>query len=255
LGEKEVRDLADTWQMLGAEMHTDDGLEPVIFLVHRKTSQAIVVACWPNPKSVARNTFDPHTFFKNCKNAHRPAGANAKRTTCKNAVGAFRTSATAKKKFVSVPEKRVEEARQTPSVCSPASVRPSAWPPATSSDSQKPVDFSTKVRPSAWAPATSSNSQKRVDFTTKKMPSQLTAAKLPTLQLPLSAFRGDYVEVKHRGQWLTGVLELVDGDAAHVRCDVNVSGGLTIAPLCDVRLVPYAKGSRRVICHMRSKSR
>jgi len=221
LGEKELRDLADTWQMLGAEMHTDDGLEPVIFLVHRKTSQAIIVACWPNPKSVARNTFDPHTFFKSCKNAHRPAGATAKRTTCKNAAGAFRmaSSATAKKKFVSVPEKRVEKARQTPNI------------------------------------STSSDPQTRADFTTKKTPSQLKAAKLPTLQLPLSAFRGDYVEVKHRGEWLTGVLELVDGDAAHVRCDVNVSGGLTIAPLCDVRLVPHAKGSRRVICHMRSKSR
>lgn len=82
---------------------------------------------------------------------------------------------------------------------------------------------------------------------------QVGASGLPGL-LPLSVSRGDYVEVKHEGEWLTGILELVKGNAAHVRCDLSVPGGVAIAPLSDVRPAPHVRGGWRLLCHMRSRS-
>jgi hypothetical protein len=55
----------------------------------------------------------------------------------------------------------------------------------------------------------------------------------PSSQQSMSS--GDTVEVQYQGHWLRGVLQAVYGETAHVRCDVDTNGVITVAPLDRVR--------------------
>jgi len=46
---------------------------------------------------------------------------------------------------------------------------------------------------------------------------------------------GDRVEVAQNGSWLQGVLQATQGEVAHVQCDVDESGVITVAPLESIR--------------------
>jgi len=50
---------------------------------------------------------------------------------------------------------------------------------------------------------------------------------------------GEIVEVKYKGNWLRGVLQAVQGEVAHVKCDVDEKGVITVAPLNRVRLADF----------------
>jgi len=51
-----------------------------------------------------------------------------------------------------------------------------------------------------------------------------------------SLIEGDTVEVLYGEHWFKGVLQAVHGEVAHVRCDVDTNGAITIAQLDRVRL-------------------
>lgn len=61
--------------------------------------------------------------------------------------------------------------------------------------------------------------------------------------------QGDHVEVEYEGQWFTGVLKRVEGEVAHVHCDVDEPSVITRAHLSSVR--PVVRFNRR---HTRSRS-
>jgi len=48
---------------------------------------------------------------------------------------------------------------------------------------------------------------------------------------------GDRVEVRWGGQWYAGVLQrIAEGSIAHVQCDADMPGLITVAPVVDIRL-------------------
>eukprot|EP00930_Biecheleria_cincta_P023901 TRINITY_DN17186_c0_g1_i1.p1 TRINITY_DN17186_c0_g1~~TRINITY_DN17186_c0_g1_i1.p1 ORF type:complete len:377 (-),score=77.41 TRINITY_DN17186_c0_g1_i1:156-1229(-) len=68
LADSQLHRLASTWELVGAEVVAAPGTpEPAIFLVHRQTSQAVVVAQWPSVDFVrataAVQPFDPQRHF------------------------------------------------------------------------------------------------------------------------------------------------------------------------------------------------
>lgn len=50
---------------------------------------------------------------------------------------------------------------------------------------------------------------------------------------------GERVEVQYNGSWFQGVLQATQGEVAHVQCDVDESGVITVAPLESVRHADY----------------
>jgi len=50
---------------------------------------------------------------------------------------------------------------------------------------------------------------------------------------------GDHVEVEYKGSWLRGVLQDLHGEVAHVKCDVDDNGIITVAPVDRVRLADF----------------
>lgn len=62
-----VSAFSEAWDILGAEVHSAAGRDPAIFLVHRTTNQAVVVAQWPSVEMHGRPTkppaFDPEKHF------------------------------------------------------------------------------------------------------------------------------------------------------------------------------------------------
>eukprot|EP00931_Biecheleriopsis_adriatica_P054046 TRINITY_DN31771_c0_g1_i1.p1 TRINITY_DN31771_c0_g1~~TRINITY_DN31771_c0_g1_i1.p1 ORF type:complete len:333 (-),score=75.47 TRINITY_DN31771_c0_g1_i1:167-1165(-) len=68
LAEAQVQTLANSWELVGAEVVAASmgAPEPAIFLVHRQTAQAVVVAQWPSVEFVKRTAtpiFDPDSHF------------------------------------------------------------------------------------------------------------------------------------------------------------------------------------------------
>lgn len=82
--------------------------------------------------------------------------------------------------------------------------------------------------------------------------------KTPQLSLPAAPkFRmssGDQVEVQCEGRWLLGVLASIDGDAAHVHCDCDLPGSLTVVLLVNVRPAARRSVARQLRTLPRSRS-
>jgi len=55
------------------------------------------------------------------------------------------------------------------------------------------------------------------------------------LPRPRCMSSGDQVEVKYGDSWFRGILQAVEGEIAHVKCDVDASDVITLAPLDSVR--------------------
>jgi len=66
--DEEVENLYSTWELLSAEVvsatSTVSAPEPAIFLVHRQTGQAVVVAKWPTVEFRRPDSFDPGRHFQ-----------------------------------------------------------------------------------------------------------------------------------------------------------------------------------------------
>jgi len=155
IGEVALQQLAEVWEMVGAEVvsATVGRPEPAIFLVHRVTGQAMIVAQWPavefscRPsapnRSSPRQAFDPNVHFS--------------RLAC--------------------------------------------------------------------AAATSS-------LAVESAEGHAARSMVAT---------GDRVEVEYEGRWFEGVLCWATHDSAHVQCDADAPGVITVAPLSNVRSMAKAK--------------
>jgi len=56
--------LAKRLEIVGAEIMSERSAEPAIFLIHRESSQAMVVGCWPAEDFPWHSTFDPRWHFQ-----------------------------------------------------------------------------------------------------------------------------------------------------------------------------------------------
>lgn len=157
IGEMDVQRIAEAWEMVGAEVVSAavGHPEPAIFLVHRVTTQAMVVAQWPAvefahghltaPACGARCAFDPRAHFS---------------------------------------------------------------------------------RLASSAPSTARLTTQAATGT--------AAGRGPVVT-------GDRVEVEYEGRWFEGVLRWATSESAHVQCDADAPGVITVAPLSSVRPVTQPK--------------
>ena len=73
--EELVESFCNTWELLGAEVVSSaSSPEPAIFLVHKQTAQAVVVAKWPAVEFRALPSFDPESHFRRRLNGIVVAG-------------------------------------------------------------------------------------------------------------------------------------------------------------------------------------
>lgn len=74
---------------------------------------------------------------------------------------------------------------------------------------------------------------------------------------PPKVASGDRVEVEYGGRWLPGVLQLVSGGVASVKCDVDSPGVITVAPLTSVRpaQTPAPEASPKAVTRRRVRAR
>jgi len=171
IGEEALQQFAEAWEMVGAEVVSAAAgrPEPAIFLVHRVTGQAMVVARWPavefscrqstpNRSSSSRLAFDPDAHFS--------------RLAC------------------------------------------AAAPPSQTAAAEAAV--------AAVAAAAAGSAEGQAAR------SAVVAA-------------GDRVEVEYEGRWFEGVLCWATHDAAHVQCDADAPGVITVAPLSNVRATTKPK--------------
>jgi len=187
LGETAIHKLAESWEMVGAEVVSavTGQPEPAVFLVSRSTSHAIVVADWPTVEFPADSTapFDPAQHF---------ARLGAPPALC---------AAAASPALATIPT-AAAVATAAEALAASAVEAPLAAPGG------RPVRLDERAAEDAEAS--------------------------PEASLPAVA-SGDRVEVEYGGRWLPGVLQWVHGGVANVKCDVDVPGVITMAPLTSVR--------------------
>jgi len=247
-----VARFSEAWEIVGAEVvaspspsHTAKSpspgrTEPAIFLVHRETAQAIVVATWPSVDFGWSTMFDPrklferHLFFEpRLEQQHRPD--------------------------VVFPTTRPPTTTAMPQQVGVSSSLASAHTLAAQASAQTlanafaaPWLFGGQLASGACSGLpVSTSSQTTVAGST---------AHADGLLLPRPRVSsGDRVEVQYDGQWYIGTLQWVTGDLASVKCDVDAPGVLTMAPVTSVRQLtePQASSSlmrRSRSLHARAKS-
>lgn len=206
-----LQQLADSWEIVGAEVVSAGGNpEPAIFLVHRTTSEAMIVAQWPvvdfGPRcgAASSSAFDPQQHFTRLAEPGTPA--------LKNPV---------------FPPPCVPSDSQKP----PAATLPP--PPAKELAPSPPQQMALT---SSQSMLRQENSQAVLASEVMSGLNAITRGEAGSQALPRpNVNTGDRVEVKYQGQWLIGVLERVDGDMAKVKCDEDRPWIITVAPLTSVR--------------------
>eukprot|EP00933_Yihiella_yeosuensis_P036482 TRINITY_DN30238_c0_g1_i1.p1 TRINITY_DN30238_c0_g1~~TRINITY_DN30238_c0_g1_i1.p1 ORF type:complete len:398 (-),score=84.25 TRINITY_DN30238_c0_g1_i1:119-1312(-) len=237
LDDSKVRELSATWELVGTEVVSAaiGEAEPAIFLVHKETSQAVVVAKWPSMEVVSNLNessadahcagepvippFDPvqHFAVKEVEGNPNPTLLTSRRLEVEEAV-----------------ERLAELKRQVFDL--------------VGSTEDGATSVPSKPLPTAGRPA-----EKR---------SVRWSGLQPQVERARSMSEGDRVEVEFQGQWFSGtLLEVVEGDMAQVKCDVDSPGIVTVAPLAAVRPVQLAERSeeldsrpKKLPGHMRARS-
>jgi len=305
LGNNELWQIREDWELLGADVASEGETHPAIFLVHRTSAQAVVVASWPTltpaflaggapplPDAAAPR-FDAAAYF----GAHASATAQMPMSIRKvvfvdedgdvsslipNAVpgGAADSCSLGRCTGCGIEwalndceRRRVEEfgvyfdaidrctltgpfgsivvAEPKPGPEQRELVRHLLYmaseqgisvtnhcdcPPRSKVAIAKPTDSSCGSA-SASAPTTC----RAGGIAHVQAGSQL-----------VNMSTGDHVEVEFEGEWFSGVLQGVEGDVAHVKCDVDEPSVITLAHVSSVR--PAAQQRHRRT-HMRSRSK
>lgn len=253
LGEQ-LEAFADEWLLVTTDLVADNVATPALFLINKESQKAIVVSAWPNifaeqpqaPPQVAR--FDPNAFF-----SQSPAQPMPPPLTVEPVAGQaeviFKGRDDSVSTFHCPPEGGVlwtldfgdgQEAVSRPmedlgvsfcveeqfTISGPFGFIEIADPPpgpiqrwVVSGLVALALDHGVRVHRTVPTPTTvhSSSEAEAGDETGR----------------PKS---GDHVEVKYKGNWLRGIIQDVQGEVAHVKCDVDESGLITVAPLDRVRL-------------------
>jgi hypothetical protein len=253
LGPAVLSEIAETWALIGAEIADVGETQPAIFLVHRKSSRAIVVGSWPSlPERVVVQTcvatvplVNPvehfnaiqapleeemgHIGFVDTENAAvclTPVQGGGFLWSVNgrvlehvheigihfNSAGQCTISSLAGSVMVAVPVPGPPQrglARQIIAVASEQEV-------------QVRCDSSSRVRLSPPEAVSASCVDAAFDSA-----SVLTST--------FDLFTGDRVDVEYYGEWFRGVLQHIDGEIAHVRCDQDEPSVLTLASISSIR--------------------
>mmetsp|Transcript_34871 Transcript_34871/g.76081 ORF Transcript_34871/g.76081 Transcript_34871/m.76081 type:complete len:428 (-) Transcript_34871:152-1435(-) len=277
LGPAELRQLTDDWELLGAEVSSEGDAQPAIFLVHRKMSHAVVVAAWPDlkPRSASGAPLDPESFFSAATKVATKV-AHSQQITFADEDGDVSTLAvrdgTLQWSIAGRGSRVVRElainfnAADRCTLSGPFGAAAMAEPGAGVLQRELvrhllmlalacdvPVRGLGATGQSADTLSDNTSwSAFWVDRASRQEGNQAVAVETKQAghtQQVLGIVLGDHVEVEFEGEWFSGVLQGVEGDIAHVKCDVDEPMVITLAPLSNIRPAP-----RHQQRHMRSKS-
>jgi hypothetical protein len=245
-------EVAESWALIGAEIVIVGETQPGIFLVHRKSSKAIIIGSWPTlPEGVAVQTcassipsFNPAEHFGTAQLVADEMGSivfldaesTAVSLTPVQEGGLLWSVNGCVRGHVSEIGIHFNTSDQCTISSSAGSVLMGVPAPgplqrglakhivamATERGVQVRCDSNSKVvRPRTEAVSAKSNGVASVS------PSVSTSA--------LQVYNGDRVDVEYCGEWYRGVLQHIDGEVAHVRCDVDEPSVVTLAHISSIR--------------------
>lgn len=272
LDASDVRTLSQDWAIVGTELTTPDGgAEPAIFLIHRSTSQAVVVGTWPQlgitlppPRT---SDFNAGAFFGA---SHPPEISPTQPVSFQDDSGTSHSilDEEGTLQWITTDGERcalrecglmfntndqciISGPRGAVTIADPAP----GWAQRELMESLMvlALEHGVRIWSGAFVPAPSpapapcpgpTSAAPLLANPTSATP--LPASPTDTTPLPTSptslpvatdVSAGDQVEVEYDGEWFSGVLQLVEGEVAHVQCDVDPPHLVTLAPLRNVRRV------------------
>eukprot|EP00929_Paragymnodinium_shiwhaense_P040565 TRINITY_DN21169_c0_g1_i1.p1 TRINITY_DN21169_c0_g1~~TRINITY_DN21169_c0_g1_i1.p1 ORF type:complete len:491 (+),score=84.82 TRINITY_DN21169_c0_g1_i1:139-1611(+) len=326
LGKTELCQLAQAWELVCADVASEEKVQPSIFLVHRETLQALIISSWPPlppllpghnsttgaatastaagfspddhfrvgqppapiPASMAvgkvsfvaqgcgLNTIVPYTHCQEQDTEATPIigggglvwsmpGHTSRR--CSEVAVHFDAT---DRCVITGPFGPVVIAEPSPGVQQRELVRHilfmanqhkvritcdrnhgERWLPSTTESPAAPIP----VPYSEEAPKEGSTAA----FEAQDSISEGTGQRAPGVAPPVvlstvSMSPGDSVQVEYEGEWFSGVLESINGELAHVKCDVDEPGVITVAHISNVRPTPSATKVVFRRSHFRARS-
>lgn len=239
---------ADDWLLLTTDLVTDNVATPALFLIHNESQKAIVMSAWPSNISVALPPappvpfFDPAAFFSRlaptpCATlpdiTSRPhvifVGTNGLVSRLHSSEGMLWTQG--------LETRQVEELGVSFSITDQFTLTGPFGSCVISEPSPGPLQRCLVCELVTRALEHGVRVQRSSTPTHAELSceeAQSDGEFLPPGR-PRSMSSGDQVEVQYKGNWLRGILQDVNGELAHVKCDVDENGVITVAPLDRVR--------------------
>jgi hypothetical protein len=262
---QELNDFAENWLLVTTELLTDGVSTPALFLINKVTERAIVVSSWPTisvqppPAAPAPAAFDPSAFFGRATatapqpvqvQAVAPAPREASEVTfvgrdgCLSRLGCSEGGGMTwrvEREGFELRCERLEDLGVSFSIddqftlAGPIGYAVIADPPPGEAQRQLvsnlvalALEQGVQVQRNSLPTVVASSSV--------EVPSCNSSSARPR-----SMSNGDKVEVKYQGAWFRGVLCALNGEVAHVNCDADEGGVITVAPIDSVRLVDFSR--------------
>jgi len=260
LGPKQLEDFAENWLLVTTDLVADNVATPALFLIHKESQKAIVVAAWPNifvepPPALA--SFDPSAFFS--RTLTQPSAPLPSPQALPESLG---------EAVVFIGKDGKESRLQCPAEGGMLWTLDGVWSKPVEElgvsfnmDEQfmltGPFGYTVIADPvpgpmQRWMVsslvALALDCGVRVQRSSTPMVPAPSCGESPmtssdSLNSSMTMSEGDQVEVNYKGSWLRGILQAVQGEVAHVKCDVDANGVITVAPLDRVRLADFNIGS------------
>jgi len=250
---------ADDWLLVTTDLVTGTVATPALFLINKESQKAIVVSAWPHisvvpPPAPVVACFDPNAFFSRAaseSSASLPSTPGltevfltdkfgwVSRLHCPEEGGMVWTlqncvegSQTRQVEELGVSFSPSDEFTITgPFGCSVIS-EPAPGPIQRClmhSLITLALEHGVRVQRNSLPTVTAPSCEEAESSSSSE-----SGESSPTSR-PRSMSSGDHVEVQYKGSWLRGILQAVQGELAHVKCDVDEGGVITVAPLDRVR--------------------
>lgn len=253
LGPAVLSEIAESWALLGAEIVAVGETQPAIFLVHRKSSHAIVVGSWPSlperavvqPCAATVPLVNPVEHFKTIQDplqeemGHIAFVDTENTAVCLTPVqgGGFLWSVNGcvleQVHEIGIHFNSADQCTISSLAGSVIVAVPVPGPPqrglarqiiAMASEQEVQVRCDSKSRVILPPPEAVSASCVDAAFDSALV-----------LTSTFKIFTGDRVDVEYYGEWFRGVLQHIDGEIAHVRCDQDEPSVVTLAPISSIR--------------------
>lgn len=266
---EELEEFAEAWLLVTTELVAEGAATPALFLINKVTERAIVVSAWPTfpepPAAAAPASapaFDPTAFFGQAPEACPPPATPAAPARDVRFTGQDGFTST----LVCSEGGGMEwivDCGDGEELCERIEELGVSFNIDDQFTLMGPLGYAIVADPApgpeqrllvSGLVAMALEQGVRVQRSSTPMvvppsaPEPAPGRRPSTSSVSSSLSTGDHVEVKYKGSWFRGVLQDLQGGVAHVNCDVDESGVITVAPIDSVRLVDFAREGHETEC-------
>lgn len=238
---------ADDWLLVTTDLVTDNLATPALFLIHNESQKAIVVSAWPSvnvapPPAPPVAIFDPAAFFS--RPAPTPCVTLPDISSLPHVIflGADGLVSRLHSSECMLWSQGLESRQVTElGVSFSITDQFTLTGPFGACVISEPAPGPFQRFLVCGLVTLALEHGVRVQRSSTPTPEELSCeeaqsdGEFTTSGRPRSMSSGDQVEVQYKGSWLRGILQDVKGEIAHVKCDVDESDVITLAPLDRVR--------------------